>query len=261
MRKAASFLGMATGLAVIMTTGAVEPASARSRTATESEDVTITLRIYDYVRVNRPILLAAESEATAILAQAGLEARWVDCPTTQVESNNHPDCESAWQADDFVVRVLPNTMVDSRAKWQEALGYTPECGEVGTCTGSVFYDRVTGLAEGANATLPALLGRAMAHEIGHLLLGANSHSRTGIMRAFWSARDLSLDGRPYLLFTPEQSRQMKTRLAERAQTWLAESKVAAFGHLSAAILREHRPNAPTDEAIDLYTRFSFRTAA
>lgn len=229
MSKAASSLGLATGLAVIMATGAVEPASARNRTETESGAVTITLRIYDYVLVSRPVLQAAESEATAILAQAGLEARWVDCPTSEAELDNYPDCQSAWQANDFVLRVLPKAMVDSRAKWQEALGYTPECGGVGTCTGSVFYDRVTGLAEGANATLPALLGRAMAHEIGHLLLGANSHSRTGIMRAFWSGQDLALGGRPYLLFTPEQSRQMKTRLAARAQAWQAQAKVAALG--------------------------------
>jgi hypothetical protein len=69
----------------------------------------------------------------------------------------------------------------------------------------------------------------MAHEIGHLLLGANSHSRTGIMRAFWSGDDLTLAARAYLLFTPGQSRQMKTRLAEREQDWQAQAKVASLG--------------------------------
>jgi len=229
MSKATSSLGLATGLAILMAIGTAEPASARNRTELEPGAVTITLRVYDYVRVNRPGLLAAESEATAILAQAGLEARWVDCPTSQAEFDNYPDCQSAWQATDFVLRVLPKAMVDSRAKWQEALGSTPECPGVATCTSSVFYDRVTGLAQGANATLPALLGRAMTHEIGHLLLGANSHSRTGIMRPFWSGRDLSLNGRPYLLFTPEQSRQMKSRLAERVLAWQSQEKVAALG--------------------------------
>jgi hypothetical protein len=42
-------------------------------------------------------------------------------------------------------------------------------------------------------------------------------------------RGLGLDGRPYLLFTPEQSRQMKTRLAERAQASQAQEKVASLG--------------------------------
>ena len=107
---------------------------------------------------------------------------------------------------------------------------TPECSRVEICISSVFYDRVIGLlAHGASTSLPVLLGRAMAHEIGHLLLGPNSHSPTGIMRASWSGRDLSLDGLPYLLFTPEESRQMKKRLAERVQAWQAQEKVASLG--------------------------------
>jgi hypothetical protein len=228
-RRTASSVTLGVGLAVLVAVGAAQPASARNRTVIEPGTVTITLRVYDYVRVDRPGLLAAESEASAILAQAGLEARWVDCPTSPAEFDNYPDCQSAWKATDFVLRVLPKAMVDLRAKWQEALGSTPECGGVATCTSSIFYERVTGLAQGANATLPVLLGRAMAHEIGHLLLGANSHSRTGIMRAFWSGRDLGLDGRPYLLFTPEQSRHMKSRLAERAEAWQAQEKVATIG--------------------------------
>jgi len=35
-----------------------------------------------------------------------------------------------------------------------------------------------------------LLGRAVAHEIGHLLMGTNQHSASGIMRARWSRCDL-----------------------------------------------------------------------
>ncbi|PYV32761.1 MAG: hypothetical protein DMG22_12175 [Acidobacteria bacterium] len=110
----------------------------------------------------------------------------MDCSTSEAELDHYPDCRSAWKANDFVLRLLPNSMVEPRARWQEALGFTPECDAVGTCTTSIFHDRVISMAEGANATLAVLLGRAMAHEIGHLLLGANSHSRTGIMRASWS---------------------------------------------------------------------------
>lgn len=229
MSKAANSLRLTTGLAVLLATGAVEPASARDRTDAGPRTITITLRVYDYVRLDRPRLLAAESEATAILAQAGIEARWMDCPKSQAEFDNYPDCQSVWRANDFVLRVLPKAMVDSRTKWQDALGSTPECGRAGTCTSNVFYDRTIRLAEGASATLPVLLGRAMAHEIGHLLLGANSHSRTGIMHAFWSGGDLSLAARPSLLFTSEQSRQMRSRLAQREQDRQLPTKVADLG--------------------------------
>jgi hypothetical protein len=146
MRKAARSLELATGLAVLMAAGAAEPASARNREI-EPGAVTITLRVYDYVHLDRSRLLAAEGEAAAILAQACIEARWVDCPTSEAELDKYPDCPSAWQANDFVLRVLPKAM-ESRAKWQEALGSTPECGAVGLCTSSIFFDGVTGLAEG-----------------------------------------------------------------------------------------------------------------
>jgi len=35
-----------------------------------------------------------------------------------------------------------------------------------------------------------LLGRAVAHEIGHLLLGTSQHADAGLMRAHWSDREL-----------------------------------------------------------------------
>jgi hypothetical protein len=66
----------------------------------------------------------------------------------------------------------------------------------------------------------------MAHEIGHMFLGTNSHSSTGIMRANWSEREFGPDAGPELLFTAEQSRRMKSRLTEHAQTWQAQAKGA-----------------------------------
>jgi hypothetical protein len=227
MSKTAGSLGVAAILGVLVGTGGVGKTAAKDHAKSESETFTITLRVYDYVRMKRPALLAAEGEAGAILDQAGLEARWVDCPTSEAELENYPDCPSVWQVNDFVLRVLPNAMVEPRAKWQEALGFTPECDAVGTCTISIFHDRVKDMAEGEKATLPILLGRAMAHEIGHLLLGANSHSRTGIMRAQWFGEDLSLAASPHLLFTAEQSRQMRTRLTERAHA--GQTKAAGLG--------------------------------
>jgi hypothetical protein len=229
MSKAASFLRLAAGLAVLMATLNAQSASARNHIDTESGPVIITLRVYDYVHVARPNLLAAESETTAILEQAGLETRWVDCPTSEAEKANYPDCQSAWGPDDFVVRLLPKAMVDFQVKGQEALGVAYESAGLSAYLASIFYDRVNGLCQSGSATLPVLLGRAMAHEIGHLLLGTYSHSNRGIMRPFWSDRELSLDGRVYALFTPEQSRKMKNRLADRAQAWQAEEKVAKLG--------------------------------
>jgi hypothetical protein len=49
-----------------------------------------------------------------------------------------------------------------------------------------------------------VVGAAMAHEVGHLLLPKNSYSSVGIMR-----EDLDLKSRRPLAFTPAQSAEIR----------------------------------------------------
>jgi hypothetical protein len=80
---------------------------------------------------------------------------------------------------------------------------------------TIYVDRVDALAAGAGVDRGELLGRAIAHEIGHLLLGTSDHPRSGLMRATWKAveirRDMPLDW----LFSGEQGAEMRRRLAAR----------------------------------------------
>jgi hypothetical protein len=52
----------------------------------------------------------------------------------------------------------------------------------------------------------------MAHEIGHVLLGPNSHSPSGIMRVQWSAEDFKHFRKKDFCFTPEQTTKLRTEL-------------------------------------------------
>jgi hypothetical protein len=191
--------------------------------------VSITLRVYDYARENRSALLAAEAEATRILGQAGVSSRFLDCPTSSAQSSIYPDCQLSWQVNDYVLEVLPEGMTALLGKSEDALGSTPAC--TGPyCTAIVFYDQVESMANGATAAAPALLGRAIAHEIGHLLLGANTHSPSGIMRARWSAQQLRLNAGPGMLFTQQQARQMRMRLSEQIQSSQGRSDLGIEAH-------------------------------
>jgi hypothetical protein len=53
----------------------------------------------------------------------------------------------------------------------------------------------------------------MAHEIAHLLLGTNSHSAEGIMRAQWQKEELVSATKGELLFTARQAQAMRQRLS------------------------------------------------
>jgi hypothetical protein len=52
----------------------------------------------------------------------------------------------------------------------------------------------------------------MAHELGHLLLGMNSHSRQGIMQAHWTDQQLGQMSKGILKFDQRQAKAIGARL-------------------------------------------------
>jgi hypothetical protein len=54
-------------------------------------------------------------------------------------------------------------------------------------------DRVHQVAAAADVDATLLLGRAIAHELGHLLVATSVHSKFGLMRAVWSKHEVQLD--------------------------------------------------------------------
>jgi hypothetical protein len=62
----------------------------------------------------------------------------------------------------------------------------------------------------AERLLPLVLGRAIAHEIGHYLLGSSSHSREGLMRRSFTPDDVLLTNSSFPL-EPQQILTLKAR--------------------------------------------------
>jgi hypothetical protein len=112
-------------------------------------------------------------------------------------------------------------MAASLVKSTNTLGITLDCDTV-PCSAIVFYDRVRDLAGGNVAPSEVVLGRLMARQVGQLLLGANYHSRTGIMQASWSSRQFSLLAVNEVSFTSQESRAMKTELAGQEHAWQSQ---------------------------------------
>jgi hypothetical protein len=70
---------------------------------------------------------------------------------------------------------------------------------------TIFYPRVNEYAQERIASHSQILGHAIAHEMGHLLLGPVPHARFGIMRGEWTAEDLQSITMGAFLFSPRQS--------------------------------------------------------
>lgn len=71
----------------------------------------------------------------------------------------------------------------------------------------VFANRVATMAAEGTVNPTVLLARAIAHEIGHLLLPHAAHSDRGIMKA-----NLALTDAGFFGFTPQQAVTMQTRI-------------------------------------------------
>jgi hypothetical protein len=86
----------------------------------------------------------------------------------------------------------------------------------------VAYSRVQQLAAGGQADPSTILGDAVAHEVGHLLLGSVKHTPTGLMAGHWSDQDLGFAKFQLLRFTPQEvaaiRREVTKRLKEQEAT-------------------------------------------
>jgi hypothetical protein len=173
----------------------------------------ITLRIYNH-GVSHALLVRSEGEATAILNHAGLQVGWVDCPLSAEESASYPACRNTMGSAEFTIKILTAADAQRIAMHRDDLGEALEClGDYSGCSAYVFYRDVRELARGEDVSDSQLLGHALAHEIGHLLLGARSHSANGIMRAHWHQEELYTIARAHLFFTEEQSERMRAEVS------------------------------------------------
>ena len=81
---------------------------------------------------------------------------------------------------------------------------------------TVYVDRVNALADIAGRDRAELLGLAIAHEIGHVLLGTSAHAAVGLMLATWTAYELRRRWSLDWMFGEQECLEMRRRLAERA---------------------------------------------
>jgi hypothetical protein len=210
LSQASTFIHRTAILAALA--AALSGPSAIARPHTVPSSGTLTLRVYDYFHLDRKSLLAAESEATAILLRTSVHVDWVDCPTSHASIDKFPDCQGPAQQNDYILSILSGVMTAQLQKPDDAMGIADESLH-GSRRAAVFFNRIDSVAGGDAAPTEVLLGRVMAHEIGHLLLGPNAHSSAGIMQGAWTSRQLSMQAAREMVFTAKQSRIIQARLA------------------------------------------------
>jgi hypothetical protein len=194
----------------------------------------LVLRVFDRSSDSAAERQQAMQTADAILRQADVIATWVDC-SNGARQASHTICTHPLGRGELAVRVTPapaekdpkGKQTKPSSTLQRSLGYSMVEPEIGGTLATVFTDRIAWLAALSRAKYTDLLGRAVAHEIGHLLIGTNEHSASGLMRAIWTAAELTRNDRDDWLFTTDdRARLHRSRMAPD-QIRIAETSVGA----------------------------------
>jgi hypothetical protein len=189
-------------------TAAVSPANASGVARAR-----VQVRVYDTT-----VMLAADQTvalraAAGVLAAAGIDVTWVMCG--EAGSGNPRVCDVPIGRSEVAVRLVRLPGVTSY-RGELELGYslvdtTAAAGALAT----IYVDRVQWLAAQSGVESPFVIGMAIAHEIGHLLLGTNKHSASGLMRAVWSRQQLQRHEATDWRFTKDQAAGMVRAMRDR----------------------------------------------
>jgi hypothetical protein len=197
-----------TGAVAVAALAVTIPATLPAEPST-SQPVPIVIRVVDSFGMPATSLLRAENEAHAILQRVGLEVSWVDC--SQNKAVGVADCQRPVGRGELVVRLA-----ESRAKpgsGSVAMGYSVvDSTARHSCFASVSVDLVESVAGAAGVDARSLLGRAIAHEVGHLLLNTSHHSSAGLMRALWTRVELQRNSSADWQFAKKEAQIMRASL-------------------------------------------------
>jgi hypothetical protein len=173
----------------------------------------LTVIVHNYAGVGISVLERAEREAGRILGTAGAEINWLNCPNGVEVS---PQCRRPPASTELVLDLLP-AGATRRGVSKGGLGYAipPAPGFFGSYAG-VLYDRVERLRT-PGVRKSVLLGHAIAHELGHLLLRAGWHAPSGIMVSEWHRKELRAAAQGNLVFRAEDRHAIQANIRRRLQ--------------------------------------------
>jgi hypothetical protein len=182
----------------------------------------VVIRSYNLSGVPARELTVARDTLQTTLRAASIDLVWRDCANSA--------CEEPLDAHDLIVRIV----AAPRGVGLDELGYSliDLQERVGTLA-TVYADRVALLAERARIDAGKVLGRAVAHEVGHMLLGTSQHSATGLMRARWLDREVCRDFAPDWTWSRAEILGMHLRLIARSRGPIEPTALVASA-LSAA---------------------------
>ena len=166
----------------------------------------VVVRVYDSAGLDHETKTAALATARAAFATASIDVVWKSCPPAARVS----PCAAPPTGELMVRLVRPSA---DRSDRLVALGDAfVDTGTRSAVLATIYVNSVFRFAGATGMATHSLLGYAIAHELGHLLLGSNIHSAHGLMRAIWREDELRRGEKADWSFTPQDIAGIRERL-------------------------------------------------
>ena len=194
-----------------METFSVRPATAAGQTHNR-----IVVRTYDSAPLSDADRAQTLSVTASILTDAGVDVRWVACGPLNPANGSDP-CRLPLASTDLAVRFIQRPPTSAPRAREVTLGYSLlDTHAPFAALATIYVERVEQLVAGCGVPWTKVLGRAVAHEIGHLLLGTSDHAPTGLMRAVWTRDMIERDRATDFRFTDADARALLRSLDARS---------------------------------------------
>jgi hypothetical protein len=209
----------------------VTPAAADQEQATAP----IILRVYNVYGLSESDLDTARMTVREVFKAAGVQTTWRNCPGTGADP-----CRERLKGNEIIVRLIrsPHDRPVSSAELTLGVSLVQSDLSRGSFT-SVYPDRVGVIAPRFGREQDLLLGRAIAHELGHLLLGMTAHAPSGLMRARWSERPMQVTAPADWIFSEIEARQLRHAALARSTGPKPVDHIAAVNATAAVTTLAH----------------------
>jgi hypothetical protein len=176
----------------------------------------VKVRVYDTAELSSRTRRSALAVAGGALAAASADVSWQHCAPT----DGAHLCATPVRPGELILRIVrspkgrPGQSGAASLRAAALLSLGDAFVDHGSASGvlaTVYFEKVSLLASAAGADEATLLGYAIAHEIGHLLLASGGHSPDGLMRAIWSVEELRRGRRADWRFTGKDIAAIRSR--------------------------------------------------
>ena len=178
----------------------------RGSWADKSQPAAVRVVLHDSASVGEATLAEAREFSAAVFRAAGIEIDSAADAST---------CAAGGTARAFCVQVLLRPHHPQFEPGRVRTMGVALAADVHRAVVSVYLDAVADVARRYGQPLGKVLGIALAHEIGHVLLPPPSHSSSGIMRPSWEGDTLRHAISGDIAFTDRQAALMRDRLNTR----------------------------------------------